>query len=293
MRKFLLATTALLAVTVTGAGTAAAAPIQHALGGSRVLIDNVIGDVTVVVAPGAQGVQISATGDDRFTSLLSFSQNGDRAEIRMGDLSYNSDENLQTLRLTVTVAPGTDLAIDDLIGNAEIGDLRAPVAIDAVAGRITIGTVTTASLESSGSADIQVTEATGSLSIDTSGSGEVKVGKAGATSITISGSGDAEIGTVTGGLGIDISGSADVDVQSVNGPTAISVAGSGEIYIASGRADPFAADISGGGSVTFGGTAVNPQISSSGSADICLAAAEGTIQSDGDITISPTACKRS
>lgn len=289
MRKALFLTTALLALT----GSAAAAQLQQTLGGSRLLIGNVIGDITVVVVPGAQGVQISAAGDDRFTSLLTFSQNGDRAEVRMGDLSYNSDENLQTLSLTVTVAPGTDLAIDDLIGNATVGDLKAPVAIDAVAGRITIGSVTSANLESSGSADIEVIEATGSLSIDTSGSGEVKVGRAGTTSITISGSGNAEIGAISGGLGIDISGSADVDVQSVNGPTAISVAGSGDIYIASGRADPFAADISGGGSVTFGGTAVNPQISTSGSAEICLAAAEGSIQSDGDITISPTACKRS
>lgn len=289
MRRALLTTTALLVL----AGTAAAGQVQRDLDGSRLLVDNVIGDVTILVTPGAKGVQVSATGDDRFTSLLRFSQTGDRAEIRMGDISFRSDEGLERLRLTVTVPPGTDTAIEDLIGNATVGDLNAPIAIDAVAGEIRIGRVTSASLECDGSANIQVTESTGALSIETSGSGEVKVGKAGATSVTISGSGDAEIGQVVGSLGIDISGSGKVAVDSVNGATAISIAGSGDVYIASGRADPFAADISGDGNVVFGGTAVNPQISTSGSADICLAAAEGTIESDGDITVSPTACKRS
>ena len=40
------------------------------------------------------------------------------------------------------------------------------------------------------------------------------------------------------------------------------------------------------------GTAVNPQISTSGSGEICLVAAGGTIESEGSITIPPTACKR-
>ncbi len=285
----------LLAVSVALAAIlpASAAPISHTLGGSKLLIDNVIGDVTVVVKPGAQGVQITATGDDFFTSRLSFNQSGDQAEIRMEDLSYNSNQNLQTLKLTVTVAPGTDLSIDDLIGDASIGDLQAPVAIAAIAGDIIVGAVTTASIETSGSADISITEVTGSLSLDTSGSGEVKVGRAGATSLTISGSGDANIGQVGGSLGIDLSGSANVTVGNVNGAVAVSISGSSDVYIGGGRADPFAADTSGSGNIIFGGTAVNAQVSTSGSGEICLGATEGSIQTDGAITIDPKACKRS
>lgn len=291
MRRALLATTALLVIAL--AGTASAGQLQKSLGGTKLLIDDVVGDITILVTPGAQGVQVTATGDDRFTSQLSFSQNGERAEIRMGSFSYDSDEGLERLHITVTVPPGTDTAITNLIGDAVIGDLNAPVAIDAVAGEIRIGRVTSASLESNGSADIEVSEATASLSIDTAGSGEVKVGRAGATAISISGSGDAEIGEVTGSLGIDIGGSANVTIGSVNGATAVSISGSSDVYICGGRADPFAADTSGSGSIVFAGTAVNPQISTSGSGDICLAATEGTVQNDGDLTVSATACKRS
>jgi len=290
--------TTLRASLIAGAALAAlssanAAPVQHSLTGSKLLIENVVGNVTVIVSPGAQGVQIVASGDDRFTSLLSFKQNGDRAEILMGDISYRTDENFEPMKLTVTVAPGTDLSIDDLIGDASIGDLKAPIAIGAIAGDIIVGSVTSASLEVSGSADITITEATGALNIDTSGSGEIKVGRAGATAISISGSGDASIGAVGGSLGIDLSGSADVTIGSVDGATAVSTSGSSDVYIGGGRANPFAADTSGSGDVIFAGTAVNTQVSSSGSGSICLGATEGSLQTDSDITVSPTACKRS
>ena len=287
MRTVLLSGIALAAFT-----TAAAGDLSHTFANSKLLIDSVLGDVTVNVVPGATGITVTATGDDKFTSLITFQQSGDRAEFVMGDLSYSSDENLRTLQVTITLAPGTDLAVEDHIGNITIGDTRAPVAIEAIAGNITIGSVTAAALETSGSADISVVEATAALSIDTSGSGTVKVGRAGPTSISISGSGDAEIGPVSGSLGVDVSGSANVTVASVNGAVAISTSGSSDVYIAAGHASPFAADTSGSGSIYFAGTAVNPQISTSGSGEICLGAAEGTIESEGSITISPTACKR-
>lgn len=288
-----LLTSGLLSGIALAAFTAASAgQLSHSFTSSKLLIDSVLGDVTVNVVPGATGITVSATGDDKFTSLVTFQQNGDRAEIVMGDLSYSSSENLQTLQVTVTVPPGTDLAVEDHIGNLAIGDTRAPVAIEAVAGSITVGSATSVALETAGSADISVTEATAALSIDTSGSGTVKVGRAGPTSISISGSGDAEIGPVSGSLGIDLSGSANVTVASVNGAVAISTSGSSDVYITAGHASPFAADTSGSGSIYFAGTAVNPQISTSGSGEICLGAAEGTIQSEGSITISPTACKR-
>lgn len=280
-------------VALAASGSAAAGDIQQTLSGSKLWVRDVVGDVTVQVTPGAQGVNITATGDDRFTSLLTFRQNGERAEIRMGDLSYDSRENLKTLKIKVTVAPGTDIAMENHIGDATIGDTYAAVAVDAVAGRISVGVVSSVSIESAGSAAIDVAEAKGSLSIDTAGSGAVKVGKAGATSISISGSGDAAIGEVSGSLSVDLSGSADVTVASVNGATAISVAGSSDVYIGGGRADPFAASISGSGSVTFGGTAVNPQVSTSGSGEICLASTEGSLQVAGAITIDARTCRRS
>lgn len=282
---------ALLAVLLTT--TAAAGTIDQTLTGPKLHIDGVIGDVTVTVVPGATGIHITGSGDDRFTSRLTFQNRRDAAEIEMADISYDSDEGLQRLTLTITVPPGTEVGIADHIGNATIGDIRAPLAIDAIAGTFTIGSVTSAAIESSGSADVSITEATGSLSIDTSGSGQVKVGRAGATSISLAGSGDAEIGPVSGSLGIDVSGSANVTVASVDGPTAISVSGSSDVYITAGHASPFAADTSGSGSIYFAGTAVNPQVSSSGSGTICLGAAEGSVQSDGNITINPTACQHS
>lgn len=282
-----------IGVALGALGTAAAGQIQQTLDAPKLRIDNVVGDITINVVPGVSGIEIGATGDDRFTSLLSIAQSGDTAEIRMGDVSYNSGENLQTLKLTITLAPGTDVGIEDLVGDATVGDLQGPIAIEAVAGKIAIGRATSVSVESSGSADVTVAEASGSLSIETAGSGKVKVGRAGPTAISISGSGDAAVEQVSGSLGIEIDGSADVRIGQVDGPVAISISGSGDVAIAGGRANPFAAETSGSGSILFAGTAVNPRVSSSGSGDVCIGKAEGAIQSDGAITIDPAACKRS
>lgn len=290
MRSFFVTAAALAALFSAQAGT-----VDQTLAGPKLLVDGLIGDVTITVVPSATGIHVAGSGDDRFTSRLHIENRDGRAEISLDGDNWNTDDSWQKLVLTVTVPPGTDLSIDDHIGNATVGDTDAPVAIEAIAGTITIGKVSTAAIESSGSADVSIAEATGALSIDTSGSGEVKVGRAGATSISISGSGDAELGTISGTLGIDVSGSANVMVAEVNGATAVSVSGSSDVYIAAGRASPFAADISGSGDISFAGTAVNPQVSSTGSGSICIGAAEGAVQSDGDgdITISPTACKRS
>lgn len=272
---------------------AAAADIQQTLSGSKLRVHGVIGDVTVVVTPGAQGIRIDASGDDRFTSLLSFEQSGDRANVRMGDISYDSDENLERLKITVTLAPGIDIAMGGHIGDAVIGDTGAPVAIESVAGRISVGVASSVSIQSAGSAEIDVREAKGSLSIEISGSGRMTVGKAGATSLSIAGSGKSRIGDVNGSLSVDVSGSGDVTIANVNGPTAISIAGSGNVEIAGGHADPFAASTSGSGRIVFGGTAVNPQASTSGSGSICLASIEGSLQTSGSITIDARTCRGS
>ena len=96
---------------------------------------------------------------------------------------------------------------------------------------------------------------------------------------------------MSGSLSVSTSGSGDVTVADLDGPTQIDTSGSGDVTILRGRANPFALSTSGSGDVLFGGTASNPQISTSGSGEVCIAAAEGAIALSGDnIRIDAAAC---
>lgn len=261
---------------------ASAAPQTQTLAGSSLRLEDLSSaDVTVSVVPGAQGIQVTLDGKDEAIARTAMTTEGNDAVVRMAPRSTHVSSSGYDIRLTVTVAPGTPLAINGFVGRAVIGDLDAPLALEATAGEIRTGRLTTASLESSGSMDVEIASVEGALAFSASGSGSLKTGAVGVTAISIDGSGSAEIASVVGGLDIEISGSGDVSIGSIDAPTQIDIAGSGSVEIKSGRATAFDVSSSGSGEVRFGGTAVNPQISTAGSGDVCIDTVEGALQSSG------------
>jgi len=275
------------------------APAHAAQGGqsfqsSSLLLENLVANVSVNVVPGAQGIQVSVEGRDEMVARVVYREENGRAVVHMNDRDPGApwtNESSEDLKVKVTLAPGTEFAIDGLVGDATVGDIDSNVAINATSGKVMIGRVKDAAIEVDGSADVVLGAVQGRLSLDTSGSGSLKAGAAGATSISISGSGEADIASVSGSLDIDVSGSADVDIGHVDSATEISIAGSGDIAIHGGRATAFSLDSSGVGDVKFAGTAVNPQISISGMGDVCIAAVEGSMESSGaTVTIDPVRC---
>ena len=274
---------------------ALAAPQTQALQGSSLRLENLsTADVTVNVVPGVQGVQVTLDGKDEAVARTSFRNDGGVAVIRMEDRPYDSwnSSDGYDIRFVLTVAPGTPLEIDDLTGKATIGDLNAPLAVTSSgSGEIRAGRVSVASIDASGSADVEIASVDGALSFDTSGSGTLKAGAVGTTSISVTGSGNVQLASVTGGLSIDISGSSDIAIGSIDAATAIDTSGAGDVRIGTGRASRFEVSTSGSGDISFGGTAVNPQISISGSGDICIDTVEGSLDASGaDITVGKGRC---
>lgn len=274
---------------------ALAAPQSQTLQGRSLRLENLMfADVTVNVVPGAQGMQFSLDGKPEAVARTRFRQDGDAAVVHMDDRPSGSWDSSMgyDITLVVTVAPGTPLAIDGFAGKATIGDLNADLSIDSSgSGDIKSGRVTAASIEASGSVDVEIASVDKALSFDTSGSGSLKAGAVGVTSISVTGSGDIQLASVKGGLSIDTSGSSNVDIGSIDSPVAIDTSGSGDVRIGAGRAASFSVSTSGSGDISFAGTAVNPEVSTSGSGSVCIDTVEGTFESSGaDVTIGKGRC---
>ena len=198
------------------------------------------------------------------------------------DFSHLGENKADQLIVHVVIPRGTRVKVDDLIGNAAIGDTQGPMDFSASGHtQSTIGNVAEAHLSLAGSGKLTVGSVSGSLNADTAGSGDIRVGNAGKTDADIAGSGSILVGRINGPLKVDIAGSGDFSAASVNGSVSADIAGSGSVTIAGGEANPLHVDIMGSGNVTFGGTAVDPQISSMGSGSVKLKAYRGKLSNDG------------
>lgn len=273
---------------------AAEGPVTQSFQAQRLQVDALIAQFRVDVVPGATGIQVSVEGEPEMVQKLRLSTAGDSLVVGMEGMDSDWWDNMwdwssydsEDLRLVVTLAPGTPVKVDNYIGEAQIGDLKAPLRFNTSGGDTRIGEVTEAKISIAGTGDISVFKTTGMLEASIAGSGSVRSGNVGEANIEIAGGGDVTLGRIERGLEIDIAGSGEVRAESVNGKVDIDVAGSGDVTIDSGTADPFKVDIAGSGDVRFGGTANNPDVSVMGSGDVWIAAYTGTLSSDGaDIKI--------
>jgi hypothetical protein len=200
---------------------------------------------------------------------------------RWFDFSNLNRDDRTRLQLQITVPRGAEVRIEDMIGNATIGDLNGPLRLEATATQARIGKVTSAQIEMNGSGRVDIAQVTNELKLEIAGSGKVTAGSVGALKADLAGSGDAVIGDIHGPLKLDVAGSGNLTATKVNGPLNISIAGAGSVKIADGLADPFRVDIMGSGNVVFGGMAVDPKISALGSGSVRLKAYRGKLSSEG------------
>lgn len=201
---------------------------------------------------------------------------------RWFDFSHLGENKSSNLAINIVLAKGTRVKVNDLIGNAVIGNTDGPMSFSADGStETTIGRVSEANISLSGSGKVTVGDVTGALKADTAGSGDIRVGSADSAKADIAGSGSITVGRIAHGVDVDIAGSGDFSAASVNGPTHVDIAGSGSANIASGTADPLHVDIMGSGSLAFGGMAVNPKISALGSGSVKIKAYRGKLDSDG------------
>jgi hypothetical protein len=194
------------------------------------------------------------------------------------DLSRSKPDQLV---VKVGVPRGTDVNVEDIVGKATIGDTMGPMRFEASATQSKIGKVSSAKISLAGTGRIDVAAVAGALDLDIAGSGKVTVGPTQSVKADIAGAGDTALGPIAGGLDVDIAGSGDISASRVNGPVTVDIAGSGSVNIAQGLANPLKVDIMGSGNFTFGGTAIDPKVSSFGSGSVKIKAYKGKMSSDG------------
>jgi hypothetical protein len=197
------------------------------------------------------------------------------------NFSTTYESNPDNLTVRVTVPKGARVDVDDLVGDATIGDTEGELHFEAAATKARIGRVGPAHVSLGGAGRLDIAGVNGPLHLEVGGSGKVAVGPTQSVHADIAGAGDAQFGAIAGGLSLSIAGSGDVSAASVKGPTHVDIAGSGSVKIADGTADPLHVDIMGAGSFVFGGVAVNPHIDAIGAGSVKLKSYRGHLDTEG------------
>jgi hypothetical protein len=252
-------------------------------------VHDLVGNLTVGVKDGPATIQV--TGVQARVNALSFKAVGGELVVE-GTGSESvwdwrhwldfSDTNVSRSDLTVhvTVPRGTSVNVDDLVGDAHIGDTMGPMKFSAVSTNSQIGRVQGAKIELAGSGKVVVADVGGDLSVETAGAGKIQTGNAQDVHADVAGSGSINTGAIQS-LHLDIAGSGDFSAAKVNGPTHVDIMGSGSVNIAGGEANPLHVDIAGSGNFVLNGVAVDPHVSTVGSGNVRLKAIRGNLVNDG------------
>jgi hypothetical protein len=254
-------------------------------------LEDMVGMVRVEVKDGPMTVQVSGLPDR--VKTVHVSQHGNMLLVEAEksgqvwdwrhwfDFSGMNAKPGQ-LQINVTVPRGAPVDVSETAGNVTIGNTMGPLKF-AVQGysESTVGNVSEADLDMSGSGKLTVGNVSGRAKVDAAGSGNIRLGDAGYVSADIAGSGSVTVGNIRGGVDVDIAGSGDFSAASVNGATKASIAGSGSVTIAGGEANPLNVEIMGSGNVSFGGMAVNPHIEAMGSGSVRIKAYRGDLHNEG------------
>lgn len=258
-------------------------------------LDDIVGSVSVNVRDGGP-ISVEVEGAKARVDGITVSQDDDRVVVDCSNsgenesvwnwrdwLNFPSDyeSNPESLIVKVTVPRGTAVDVEDLVGDATIGDTQGDLHFEAAATKARIGRVGPAKVTLGGAGHLDIAQVMGPLHLEVGGSGKVIVGPTQSVNADIAGAGTATFGPIAGGLSLDIAGSGDVTVARVNGPTHVDIAGSGSVKIAEGTADPLHLDVMGSGNFVFGGVAVDPHIDAVGAASVKIKSYRGKLDNEG------------
>lgn len=157
---------------------------------------------------------------------------GASSEVTIGGTAA-SDASSPRLQMVLEVPAGVGLTLDGFVGDADIGDLGADIAIRLVEGRATVGAVHDAELASVGGAVIDVAAVQGDLVASVTGDGWVKVmsGEVGRADLTLTGEGRLMVEAPIEAAVIKMVGDGRVVLASVAGEPSVTKVGEGAIEI--------------------------------------------------------------
>ncbi len=136
---------------------------------------------------------------------------------------------------------------------------------------------TTLAIDESGGARYTI-GAVGKLTMDISGGVELSAESAADVSLSLSGGAKIKIGQSTGSMKVDVSGGGDIriDRATLSG-LALSLSGGGAFTLGQGSVGPLSLDVSGAGSVNIGAPVTDATISLSGAGEVRLARVTGRL----------------
>lgn len=257
MRRLSLA--ALLALPLTVAfATPALAFGPERFTADTVEVRNLLGSVTITVKEGADGITARAEGRDKdLLSRLRITGNGKSVVIDMDLPKW--DERAMELdddrapKVELTVPAGTDLSIDDMIG-----ELKADGRLDKVL----------ISLEAAASMEL---DTVGTLTVDAHGALNLQAGSIeNGLTLSVHGAANINVGSVTGKTAMSIHGMSNVDIDRQDGALAVSLNGVGRIDVEGGRSDRVEIDVNGMGSVSYQGEVAEQRVSKSGLGSVSI-----------------------
>lgn len=279
--------TSLVGIGASAASTAGG-PVDKNFTVRRVQIDGMVAQVEIVTVPEPGPVRLQATGKPDTLKELQIRTVGDQLFLRLDTDKdqawfpwnlfnmWGKDRHARDLSLRITAPTGTPYDIDGMIGTINAGDIDAPLRLEGHAIQARFGRVQSAHVEIAGSGRIALGAVKETINLEVAGSGNFEAASAAAAKIEIAGGGNVVLGPLTGGLNAEVMGSGNVRVAHVNGPVEIEIAGSGDVLIEGGRANPFSVEIAGSGDVTFKGEAVNPSVEIAGSGHVKVNTYSGT-----------------
>ncbi|EWY38076.1 hypothetical protein N825_15195 [Skermanella stibiiresistens SB22] len=182
---------------------------------------------TLVVTAGSLSVASSGS------SVNIASGFGARAVSQIGGFTLSSgDQGEDDLpEVELWVPRGTPLTATGMVGDWEIGDLKAPVRLDVSSGRVTAGAVTDGDLSVHGGGTVAVARVDGDLDADLAGAGGITVGggKVGMLKASITGTGSIRVQAPVERADLSISGIGSIDVDRIREEPTVRVSGLGTV----------------------------------------------------------------
>ncbi len=280
----------LVGIGASAAGTAG--PVDKTFTVRRVHIDGMVAKVEIVTLPQPGPVRLQANGKPETMKELQIRAVGDELFLRLDTDEdeawfpwnlfnmWSKDRKIQDLSLRISAPVGTPYEIEGMIGVINAGDIDAPLRLTAHSVQARFGRVDEAQISIAGSGRIVLGAVKETLDLEVAGSGNFEAASAKAAQIEIAGGGNVTLGPIAGGLSAEVAGSGDMRIAEVNGPVDIEIAGSGNVLINGGRADPFSVEIAGSGDVVFKGAAVNPNVEIVGSGHVKVNSYTGHLRQD-------------
>lgn len=207
-------------LTVSGSADAVAAlVVEAAAGGLAVEAQprgqsvTVVDRVTVVTGSGASSNVVIGGG----TSASASSRSASGAP----------------LDVVLDLPAGTRLELRGFTGDAEIGDLAGPLAVEAIGGTVRTGAVTTAEFAAVGDGSIEAASVEGDLTTRVTGAGRIAVegGDVGALTVDVTGSGVIEIDAPAASAVVNMVGDGTVRLAGVASEPVVNRVGTGRFSV--------------------------------------------------------------